>query len=731
MKKEVIKLHNISKLYKLYDKPIDRLKEAIIPFGKSHHKEFYALKDINFEIYQGQTVGIIGRNGSGKSTLLQIITGVLTPTSGSRNLNGKISALLELGAGFNPELTGIENIYLNGTIMGYSEEEIDSKLEYIASFAEIGEFLYQPVKTYSSGMFVRLAFAVAINVDPDILIVDEALAVGDSRFQMKCFRKFEDFSNSGKTILFVTHDLQTVRQYCDYVYLLEEGKIIDQGEPNKVVNAYYELIYSDNGNLPNFNEFQKNQTSERRYGNQHGEIISVDIFNSSNEVTDILDSCEECIIRVIAKAHKDILSPVIGFTIKTINGIEVFAMNTDYEGIRIPLQQTGERFVVEFRQKMSIGSGEYFLSSGLSERVDSEIIAVDRRLDFKKFTVIANNLSHGIANLNSKIILMPTSDIGSDFQNKPIPSGYLFFSPTNKCNYRCRHCVLDGLFEEKEQLTLDEINKIWSGSKILKQVKTYFVGGEPFYREDIPDIASVIYQNSTGINFTTNGFYGDRIEKTLTTLKDTSRATFILSIDGLESTHDKIRSKGAFRKAVATMKKLQKSHISFWVNTVMQELNVNELDEIKCFFKEENITHVCSPLKTFPGVAKYYDITEVYHSGVIDKVISCLSLDVEKQYVSSLGKVKIDDCTAGFYSCYIDTEGKVYPCLTSQEAMHQENFCMGNLRENNYDFDAIWFSERADKIRELVKRCQGCFVGCEISREIQASPNGLKLINID
>lgn len=188
-----IKIENLSKIYKLYDKPIDRLKEALSISRKKRHKDYYALNDINLEIKKGEIVGIVGTNGSGKSTILKIITGVLTPTTGTINIDGKISALLELGAGFNPEYTGIENIYLNGTMLGYSKEEMETKIPKIIEFADIGDFIYQPVKTYSSGMFARLAFAVSINVDPDILIVDEALSVGDTRFQKKCYRKMEEF----------------------------------------------------------------------------------------------------------------------------------------------------------------------------------------------------------------------------------------------------------------------------------------------------------------------------------------------------------------------------------------------------------------------------------------------------------------------------------------------------------------------------------------------------------
>ena len=224
MAENAIEVRDVTKIYKLYEKPIDRLKESLHPSHKSYHKDFHALNGISFAVERGQTVGIIGTNGSGKSTILKIITGVLTPTSGQVKVDGKISALLELGAGFNSDYTGIENIYMNGTMMGYSRKEMDEKLQDILDFAEIGDFVYQPVKTYSSGMFVRLAFALAINVEPEILIVDEALSVGDVFFQSKCYRRMEEIRKSGTTILMVTHDMKSARRGNRIIYL-KDGTI--------------------------------------------------------------------------------------------------------------------------------------------------------------------------------------------------------------------------------------------------------------------------------------------------------------------------------------------------------------------------------------------------------------------------------------------------------------------------------------------------------------------------
>lgn len=244
----VVKAQNISKKYRLYGSHIHRLKEIFHPLKKKYHKEFWALRDTSFEIRKGETVGFIGRNGSGKSTILQIIAGILTPTDGTVEINGRISALLELGTGFNPELTGRENVYVNGRIMGYSSKDIDQRFAAIEKFADIGEFIDQPVKVYSSGMFVRLAFAAAINVDPDILIIDEALSVGDAKFQNKCFNKFNEFKNKGKTIIFVSHDMDSVTKHCDRVILLEHGNIIDEGAPSKITCFYFDLLFTGNIN---------------------------------------------------------------------------------------------------------------------------------------------------------------------------------------------------------------------------------------------------------------------------------------------------------------------------------------------------------------------------------------------------------------------------------------------------------------------------------------------------
>jgi len=295
MSNVAIKVNHLTKVYKLYDKPIDRLKESLSPFKRNYHKDFYALNDVSFEIKKGETVGIIGKNGAGKSTLLKIITGVLTPTSGHVHVNGRTASLLELGAGFNPEYTGIENIYLQGTLMGYAHEEMETKIDEILAFADIGDFVYQPVKSYSSGMFARLAFAIAINVDPDILIVDEALSVGDAAFQNKCIRKMEEIGKKGITILFVSHDSQTINKFCNRAIWLNSGIIKEQGNPEQILENYmsfmsYGVETQRDANNPNEEKMNINKstfdlkdvTTFDSFGEKKALIESIGFFDENN-----------------------------------------------------------------------------------------------------------------------------------------------------------------------------------------------------------------------------------------------------------------------------------------------------------------------------------------------------------------------------------------------------------------------------------------------------------------
>ena len=334
--KNAIEIRNLSKMYKLYNRPLDRLKDSLGLSRKKLYKEHYALKDVSFDIGEGECVGIIGTNGSGKSTILKIITGVLAPTAGTVTVNGRISALLELGAGFNPEYSGMENIFLNGTMLGFSEEEINARLDEILSFADIGDFIHQPVKTYSSGMFVRLAFAVAINIDPEILVVDEALSVGDVFFQAKCYHKFEEFKKQGKTILFVSHDLGSISKYCDRVILLNQGVMLDEGTPKAMVDMYKQLlVHQDPVKQAEGSETKKEDWKQGflvnpntlEYGEKQAEITDFVVMDSKSLQTNTIEKGSKFQIKMRIHFHESIQQPIMAFTFKNIQGTEITGTN--------------------------------------------------------------------------------------------------------------------------------------------------------------------------------------------------------------------------------------------------------------------------------------------------------------------------------------------------------------------------------------------------------------------
>ena len=362
-RKLAIEVDNVQKIYKLYDKPSDRMKEAFGFGKKKKHKLHYALKGVDMKIYQGETVGIIGTNGSGKSTILKIITGVLNPTSGRVLVNGRISALLELGAGFNMEYNGIENVYLNGTMMGFSEKEIEAKLPEILSFADIGDYVYQPVKTYSSGMFVRLAFAVAINIDPEILIVDEALSVGDVFFQAKCYHKFEEFKKMGKTIVFVSHDLSSISKYCDRVYLLNQGNILGEGSPKAMIDTYKRVLVGQYDESENAGEESENLLDDEdlqraaakkadgaakdaaeasaeakgqnpnalEYGTKQAQIEDFYITDDRGVPTNAILKGSMFTIHMKVRFMEHIPAPIFAFSVKNVIGVEITGTNTMIE----------------------------------------------------------------------------------------------------------------------------------------------------------------------------------------------------------------------------------------------------------------------------------------------------------------------------------------------------------------------------------------------------------------
>lgn len=427
-----IKCENIVKKYALYSNKTDRLIEALSLRKKKYHEDFYALNDVNFTVYNGECVGIIGKNGAGKSTLLKILTGVLTPTAGNVEVNGRVSALLELGAGFNPEYTGLENIYLNGVMIGYSKIEMESRVDQIAKFADIGQYLYQPVKTYSSGMFARLAFAVAINIEPDILIVDEALSVGDIFFQNKCYKKFEELRSKGVTVLFVSHDIATVKQMCSRVIWLENGVSKMVGDSVEVCNAYSNSVlekrakeYEIAKDAQKFESYTAEKLSysigykveqmesiltypEIQYTNEsilndEVEIISVYITNSEGQMVSECNVNEKCCVHLIFRSTRAIEECIAGFVMETIKGLWVINTNSLINGERTSFQVKKNSINhAEFNFIMpAVMNGDYVIGVAISE---------GKMEQYKVLTWLYHTLYFRVNNKaqNSAVIDVPT-----------------------------------------------------------------------------------------------------------------------------------------------------------------------------------------------------------------------------------------------------------------------------------------------------------------------------------
>lgn len=407
-----IEATNIVKVYKLYDKLRDRMFDAF-GLGKKKHKLYYALNGVSLKVYQGETVGIIGTNGSGKSTLLKIITGVLNQTSGEITVNGRISALLELGAGFNMEYNGIENIYLNGTMMGFSEKEIDSKLPEILEFADIGDYVYQPVKTYSSGMFVRLAFAVAINIEPEILIVDEALSVGDVFFQAKCYHKFEEFKAMGKTIVFVSHDLGSISKYCDRVFLLNKGNLLGEGSPKEMIDAYKRVLvgqYEEDGEQENARKETLNPQVQE-YGTRQAVIEDCYVTDENGVRCTAVLKGTEFTIHMKVRINDHIPAPIFAVSFKDIRGTEITGTNTMAEKAFLDSVEPGQRKEITFTQKMSLQGGEYLLSFGVTGYNGNNFEVYHRLYDVLNVTVVSDKNTVGFYDMDSVTVV---KEIGKD-----------------------------------------------------------------------------------------------------------------------------------------------------------------------------------------------------------------------------------------------------------------------------------------------------------------------------
>jgi len=394
----MLQVQNVSKVYRLYRRPADRLLE-LLPFSSHAPREFWALRDVSLNVERGEVLGLIGPNGSGKSTLLQIVSGILDPTRGRVIARGRIAALLELGAGFNPEFTGRENVFLNGEILGISQREMERVFPEIERFAEIGEFMDRPVKEYSTGMYVRLAFSTAIHVDPEILIVDEALAVGDAIFANRCIKKFVELKERKVTVLFVSHDLGLVKRLSDRAALMIDGRVAAFGNPSEVVNRYVGLVLErqerdqPHGDLPRAG-------ASFRHGDGASEILSADLLNARGESIRNLEPHETVNIRVRAVARRDLEDPVVGVLIRNRLGIDVFGTNTRIEGLDLGNIKSGEIFEVEFTFDCLLTRQDYTLTVATQHR---EGYSQDWLDDVLSFSVTDARDVAGLANFKTKV----------------------------------------------------------------------------------------------------------------------------------------------------------------------------------------------------------------------------------------------------------------------------------------------------------------------------------------
>lgn len=423
----VIKIEGLYKKYKMFPRKRDRLIETIFP-KIERHGTFTAINNLNLDVRKGEVLGVLGKNGAGKSTLLKMITGVVTPSAGKMEIQGKVSSLLELGTAFNLELTGIANIYQHGQVMGLSNEEIKSKEQEIIEFADIGDHLYQPVKTYSSGMFARLAFACAINVDPDILIVDEVLSVGDMAFQLKCFKKFQQFKDKGKTILFVTHNITDILKNCTRTIIIDSGNKIYDGDVKEGVEKYKKIIvgsdfernnqnkaeiddkendYEESFKLNN-NDFWKSNFNENpniiSYGNGKAEVIDYGIFDINNNFISVIENDKEVVLKSKIWFKEDVSDPIFTMTIKDFQGLEVCGTNTLIEKIATGKYKKDDVVEVQFRQRINIAPGKYTLSFSCTHfNEKGELEVFDRKYDALLVEVLSSKDTVGIVSLDSNI----------------------------------------------------------------------------------------------------------------------------------------------------------------------------------------------------------------------------------------------------------------------------------------------------------------------------------------
>lgn len=394
----MVLVQNVSKLYRLYKRPSDRVREVLLPFHSTRlHTDFWALRDVSFSLEKGEILGLVGPNGCGKSTLLQIVCGILQPSQGRVVTRGRIAALLELGAGFNPEFTGRENVFLNGEIMGLSRPEIERAFPSIEAFAEIDHFIDRPVKEYSSGMYVRLAFATAIHVDPEILIVDEALAVGDAVFANRCVRKFEELKERNVTILFVSHDLGLVKQLANRAILLLGGRIEAQGDPKDVINRYVGLVLE--------RQRSDNKSEERlratfRHGDGASEILSVQLLSQRGEIASSFASGETVTVRIRTRFHRLSIEPMVGILIRTRIGMDVYGTNTRIEQMQLGSFQPGDELDLDFRFDCWLTPQQYTLTVATQNPDGTSHDWLD---DVVAFDVVDSRPTAGVANLRTSV----------------------------------------------------------------------------------------------------------------------------------------------------------------------------------------------------------------------------------------------------------------------------------------------------------------------------------------
>jgi len=405
-----VRVDSVSKQYRIYDRPADRLKETLTRGHWKAHREFWALKDISFEVDAGTTTGIIGPNGSGKSTLLQIITGTLEPTHGNVTIEGRVAALLELGAGFNPEFTGIENIFMNAALMGFSRSETEQLLPEIASFAEIGDFIYQPLKMYSSGMYIRLAFAAAIAVQPQILIIDEALAVGDAVFQHRCMRRIKEMQENGTTILFVSHDPSAIRALCNRAILLNQGQKIAEGTPSDVLNRYQKIIMARQQAYEASNKAADQPSTATevfehkplsyvyRHGDRSAEVLQVELLDSALHPIEFVETGEPVTVRIVYVAHEDLDDVVCGFLIRNRHGIHVYGTNTELQEVPFARVKRGELTEVTFEFNCWLAPEMFSLCVAVHSSAAVSFDWLDGCLFFR---VMSATKMEGVTNLNA------------------------------------------------------------------------------------------------------------------------------------------------------------------------------------------------------------------------------------------------------------------------------------------------------------------------------------------